>query len=801
MRIRAIFLTVIVLSFIPLTFVGIWSYNKSVEHEIAGSRQRNMLLAENLRTHLGQYHQNVDLVLGRMRHDALPVEGDRDLDRLMVQLDIRFLAKANFETGALLGQYTRPDTSTRIDLNLQQLLSLRENAFQGATTYSRLTKLADGKMAIYALQRFGDTFSIAQIDAYVFQKEANSLAFGKTGHAVITDRRGRVIAHPNPKLVSVAGDLSKLSPVALSLAGKAGFVTFHSSFWKQDVLAATVPIPRSNWGIMVNEGVLEVEQRAWESQRGFLFALFIGLAIATAASFSIARFFIKPLETMSARFRSDADRGSKPEPFHSRKLPYIGELAEVHRNYNRLVARINNAQSEIERLAYNDAVTGLANRESFRRRFQEVVESSEPSSAGGALIFIDLDNFKQVNDVHGHQSGDRLLADVGKAIQGELDKWSPDTALCETNQPFAARMGGDEFAILVPGLTDAAEADRLMESIGNALARRSIQDAQFALVGASIGCARYPHDGETCEEILKRADMAMYKAKNAGRGQHVLYDSGHGMLTPGELRHEIAKAIEQEELYLVYQPQLCAKSRRVMGIEALVRWQHPERGVQPPDLWLPEIANSATIVELGEWVVERALSDLSEIHRTGRNISTAVNIGSKHFLTPGFTDMMAKLADQCGIERNRIEIEVTEEALFQSTDHAELVLNDLRNRGFCISIDDFGRGFSNMARLADLAVDFLKIDRSIVDGAQKNPRTRSILASTISMAHELGCKTIAEGVETVRQADFTTYMGADFLQGYYFAQPMTKAELLDWLEVWEGGTISGLNRRLLESVA
>ncbi len=801
MRIRAIFLAVVALSFIPLTFVGVWSYRHAVENEFADSRQRNMLLAENLRTFLIQYHENIGLTLSKTRYAELSMESDGDLNRMMIQLGVRFLAKVDFQSGMLLDEYSRPDTSGGIGLNQSERLALRENAFQGATTYSQIKALSDGRTVLYALRRFGNVFSIAQIEANVFQDKANSISFGETGHVAITDRRGRVIAHPNEKLVLKAYSLSKLSPVAHTLAGKTGFVTFYSPFWKQDVLAAALPVPRSNWGIMVNEGVPEIEQRAWESQWGFLIALVIGLIMVVLVAFLIVRFFVKPLESMSAQFRTDADSGSRPAPFHGKTLPYIGELAEVHRNYNLLVKQINKAQGEIERLAYSDTVTGLANRSSFKQRFQEIVESADSSAKGCALIFIDLDNFKQVNDVHGHQSGDRLLAAVAKAIVTELEAWSSQRISKNTSEPLAARIGGDEFAILVPGLVDAAEANNLMKSVGKAVARPSTEDTQFAFVGASVGCARYPLDGETCEEILKRADMAMYKAKNAGRGQQVLYNSGHGMLTPGELRHEIANAIEQGELYLVYQPQLCAKSRRVMGVEALVRWQHPERGVQPPDLWLPEIANTSTIIELGEWVVETALSDLSHLHETGRNISAAVNIGSKHFLTPGFTDMMARLADQCGIERDRIEVEVTEDAIFQSTDHAELVLNDLRNRGFRISIDDFGRGFSNMARLADLAVDFVKIDRSIVDGAQKNPRTRSILASTISMAHELGCKTIAEGVETVRQADFTTYMGADFLQGYYFAQPMKKNELFDWLEVWEGGTISGLNRRLLESVA
>ena len=806
MRIRAIFLAVVLLSVLPAAFIGFWSHEASLKREVSAAQQRSMLSANHLKSHLQRYQDDLAAFLNSISVTQSENSTIGGLDRLMKQLHIRRLATVDYSTGRVVSRMMSPATKFDAGINEAQIQRLKELAVSGKTVFSPVTAGHSGNNVIYAVQHDGHTFSVAEIDASFFVELADLVSFNGSGHAAIFDRAGNILAHPilaHPMRdwVATRKNLASLPPVKRMRFGEAGIDTFFSPALGEEITAAVTSVSGSGWGIMVPQTVSSIQKKAAESQSGLVFSLVSGVFIAILSGFLLSRYFVGPLEAMSERFRNDANRSVLTETEDLDIPLYVHELAEVHRNYNLLVRQVTRAQGEVERIAYYDTVTGLANRDNFNRRFEKVVADASAFSTGGALIYIDLDNFKQINDVHGHEAGDELLVAVADSLRDVVGFWHEGKSNDLIGEPLVARMGGDEFAVLVPGLTDADAANGLMEFIGKSVAQPPIENNRFAVVGTSIGCARFPLDGKTCEDILKRADMAMYKAKNSGRGRHVLFNTQHGMLTPGEIRHEIAEAIEQDQLCLYYQPQLCAKSRRVMGVEALVRWQHPTRGLQPPDLWLPEIVNSSIIVRLGEWVAERAIADLAELHATGRNISTAINIGSNHFLTPGFTEMLSQTADRHGVERGRVEIEVTEDALFRSATDAELVLSDLRNRGFRISIDDFGKGFSNMARLADLTVDFLKIDRSIVDGAQKNPRTRSILASAISMAHELGCMTIAEGVETVRQADFTTYMGADFLQGYYFAQPMPKEELMDWMKAWEGGTISGLNRQLLDSVA
>ncbi|MEP0234393.1 bifunctional diguanylate cyclase/phosphodiesterase [Roseibium sp.] len=419
------------------------------------------------------------------------------------------------------------------------------------------------------------------------------------------------------------------------------------------------------------------------------------------------------------------------------------------------------------------------------------------------MVLIDLDNFKEVNDLHGHDAGDQLLRACANQILGTTRNHlasGSEPAPNSLASPIVARIGGDEFIIMIQGLVEKDEIQAFLDALRTELAAPA-PELPFTLnKSASIGCSRFPQDGQDVEELIKRADIAMYHAKNSGKNRSELYAPEIGARSTAEIRRDVLNAVETDGFFLEYQPKICANRRKVRGVEALVRWNHPEYGRFMPDFWLPAIANSPAISALGEWVLKRAMKDQMALAKAGHDIFMSVNIGPGHFVTPGFVQSVDAIRDELGFDAARLEIEVTEDALFVSEDQAVEAFNSLNKSGYKVSIDDFGKGYSNIARLARLPVDFLKIDRSIIVGAFEDDRIRAILESTFDMARKLDCKTVAEGVETLQHAEFATRLGANCLQGYYFAKSMPLDDLKDWLRNQSCNSLCAYQERLKQAV-
>lgn len=431
----------------------------------------------------------------------------------------------------------------------------------------------------------------------------------------------------------------------------------------------------------------------------------------------------------------------------------------------------------LKELAYGDPMTGLPN----RVRLEQVATPLLAGGKKGCLIFIDLDNFKEVNDVHGHNIGDaflrqqaRRIEEAAKLLVGKNDKWGA------AGDPIVARLGGDEFAVLVPGLSrkDAAKGfltilQRLLSDPGD--------DFEFLhRCGASMGCAFYPRDGANLDDLLKRADMAMYHAKQEGRNRFQIYDPEIGSLTMSELRHEVDCALENDDFHLVYQPQVCARTHRMVGVEALIRWNHERYGFMAPDQWIPLIGNSGLINRVGEWAMARAMRDHHFWKEQGHEIGIAINVGAFHFASNGFVETLKRIAARHDFEPRFMEIEITEDALFNTAIDPEAVLNKLKASGFRTAIDDFGKGYSNIARLSALPFDCLKIDRSVIDGAGAGGRGAAVMKCITSMARELHCTMVAEGVENAATCELARKMAVQTLQGYHFSRPIDREALLDW---------------------
>jgi diguanylate cyclase len=407
--------------------------------------------------------------------------------------------------------------------------------------------------------------------------------------------------------------------------------------------------------------------------------------------------------------------------------------------------------------ALHDPLTGLPNRELFGQRLEELVECR----AGGAVVLVDLDRFKEVNDGLGHQAGDQLLRIVGQRLAEALR--AGDTV---------ARLGGDEFGLLLPELTDATMARELVQRISDALSREAVVLGVPVTVEASFGIALHPDDGATPETLLTAADAAMYHGKRGAQGI-VLYDRALPT-TPAHhlsMQHDIRRAIEEDELVLEYQPQIDLATGECAGVEALVRWDHPQLGRLGPATFLPAVEQSAVIAPLTEWVLRRALADCVAWTAQGRPWRVAVNLSARNLEQEDFAASVVALATAAGVPPQRVHLEMTETALPADLGTVSTTLAELRAYGFGIALDDFGVGYASLSHLRTLELTEVKIDRAFVAGVDSNDEDREVVRSLVQLAHGLGLSVCAEGVETAASAEWLLTVGCDAAQGYHFSRP------------------------------
>jgi len=416
--------------------------------------------------------------------------------------------------------------------------------------------------------------------------------------------------------------------------------------------------------------------------------------------------------------------------------------------------------------ALHDPLTGLPNRELFRRKAEDALARG-PRGEQGAVVLIDLDHFKEVNDTLGHHAGDELLKIVGRRLVESLR--TDDTV---------ARLGGDEFGLILPRGGSREETLELLTRVQRELGQEVVLDDVPLSVEASFGVCFYPGGSETVEGLLQHADAAMYQGKH-GKAGVVVYELGtpqhatHALVMQGELRG----ALERDELVLYYQPKMELATGRVSGVEALVRWQHPERGLMPPLEFLPVAERSELIEPLTDWVLRRALADYTAWTAAGLDWTVAVNISARNLGSLTFADRVRQILQETGVRPDRLHFEVTETALAFDTGLAGDVFGALAMQGISMSIDDFGIGYTSLSQLRTLKVSEVKIDQTFVAGLPGNEQDRAIVRSVIDLGHNLGCMVTAEGVEYQDVADWLVDAGCDYAQGYLWLRPRP------WLEV------------------
>ena len=451
-------------------------------------------------------------------------------------------------------------------------------------------------------------------------------------------------------------------------------------------------------------------------------------------------------------------------------------------------------EARIKYLAYFDTLTGLPNRQLLVREMRRAIRAAETSGTLIALLYLDLDRFKRINDNLGHSVGDALLKAVGRRLHQSIrptDMISSVAAGKPAARGSVARLGGDEFVVLVTDLTEEGQATDVADRIREALGQPFDCGGHRFVVTPSIGIALFPKDGSDIEDLLVKADMAMYKAKDQGRNSHAFYGESMAIrsLSRLELENDLRRAFDAGDFQIHHQPKVDLATGRVVGVEALLRWQHATRGWISPETFIPVAEESGLIVALGEWVLRETCRQLQRWAGTDLgHLTIAVNVSVQQFAREDFVESVLRTLQHFNVQPKMLELEITESLLLRNVDDTTACMKRFRAAGLTLSIDDFGTGYSSLGYLRSFPVDALKIDRSFVKDLSPKGDGGGICAAIIALARELKLLVIAEGVENLEQVEFLRAHRCDQVQGYLMSAPLPVEELESLLRSAPDGT-------------
>ena len=428
------------------------------------------------------------------------------------------------------------------------------------------------------------------------------------------------------------------------------------------------------------------------------------------------------------------------------------------------------SEQKLYHMAYYDSLTGLHNKEWFIEKLDHSIQEAKKSDTLLGLIFLDLDSFKSINDTMGHSTGDNVLKMTAERLSS-----------CLREKDAIARFGADEFLILIANIKKLEELKKITDRIIRAFEECiHVQDIEYFMT-ASAGVAVYPVDGEDSETLLKNADIAMYEAKAGGKNQ-ILYCSPamkEETIKKIKLTNSLYRALDKNELYLHYQPQVEVKSQKIVGFEALLRWNNEEYGMVSPNIFIPMAEQTGLIRPIGLWVIKTACKQFKEFNKSGnKNITLSVNLSIEQLKDITIAERISQILYDTKMNPKNLQIEITESIAFNEDSHILERLEDIRNLGISVSIDDFGKGYSSFNRLKTFNIDLIKIDMDFVHGIiSRSQKDRAIIKSIIQIAKNLKIKVLAEGVETEEQFTYLRDNGCDIIQGYYFYKPMPASEI------------------------
>lgn len=612
-----------------------------------------------------------------------------------------------------------------------------------------------------------------QLDFMVEQMMASRI--GKNGHTLIVNNEGKILFHQDPSQVG-----QYISAVLLEKA----FATAQN---KQLVpalyleLNSLLSARRLHDGLLLI-GMLPEKELLQESQRlGTLVAwIVLGTLVLIIITLLIAiRFLmVKPLKQLR-RAVSEIGYGNLNPKI---SLSSNDELGQLMLSFQKMAGSLEKSRLKIEHLAYHDSLTGLPNRFQAHEALRQMISLARRENAKMAVLFLDLDNFKRINDTLGHQVGDQLLKKMAARLSSVLRE---EDFIHRNNSDLLARLGGDEFVILLANIENSLDAARVSSRILSMMKEPFHLDDKEIYSSSSIGISLFPDDGTEVDDLIKRADAAMYQAKEQGRNNFQFYSASYNLAAFEHISLEgrLRRALRNSELELYYQPLVQTKTGKVVGLEALLRWNDPTEGLIAPDRFIPIAEDSGLILPIGEWVLREAGRQLSAWHTAHiTDASVSVNVSTIQLQRQNLEAIVTQVLRDNSLQPHHLELEITETALMKIKPEVIKSLDSMRQRGVTISLDDFGTGYSSLSVLQELPISKLKIDKSFVQDMLIEPKDAAIVSAVIFIAKSLGLHSTAEGVETPEQAARLAQEGCDQLQGYLLCRPLPVAEMTQFLK-------------------
>lgn len=636
-------------------------------------------------------------------------------------------------------------------------------------------------------------YIISTISLSYFKDFLSSIKMGETGFGVVLDKNGTIIYHPESRLIGTNIGNQKLGTLVTDYykgnINQCG--AFEFTYERIDRIYGYSVIPDLDWVLLVKQDVSEIINLAVIIIYVLFWAIFVLMVIVIVVSNKFAKNYTDPIIELKDTMRTASD-GNLEVQSNLKAKNEFGELSRslnkmlhiIKGNYNELTAmheelitneeQLRNNYNRIEYLAYHDVLTNLPNKLAFTERVNSTLSLSPGSNKLHAVYFVDLDNFKTVNDTLGHDYGDILLSQTADQLLSLI-----------TSDDILARAGGDEFLIFGENLDTQKEALDFAARVIDAFKRPFNLNGELAYVSMSIGIALYPKNGTQTNSLIKNADIAMYKSKDTGKNKYTLFDkSMEDELNRNALILEVLRgAVRNNEIYAVYQPQININSNKIIGFEALMRIESTKLGKLPPYEFIPIAEESGLIVELGEWILKEACRFNKSLIDLGYPpYIVSVNISSVQINRAGFVTMVDNVLKETGLPPNYLELEITESTIVSSITNAVDLLKSLQDLGVRISLDDFGTGYSSLNYLTSMPINTLKIDKSFIDNISRNEKDSLIAEAIIQLAHSIEVEVIAEGAEYNDQLFVLKNKKCDMVQGYVYSKPLPASRMLAILD-------------------
>ncbi|MFY0521555.1 EAL domain-containing protein [Lysinibacillus sp. UGB7] len=587
-------------------------------------------------------------------------------------------------------------------------------------------------------------------------RSVSQLTFAEGDILYILDPTGKIVAHPQEKLA----EKPKGNYYDEILRNSSGDISFKVNGNLKKAIFLTNA--QTGWRIIAEIDQLKIAQSVKPIFNITLFVLLIAICLTSILISIIVRSITKPLQVLvdASEKVSEGDLSGHVIITSQDEFQKLGDA------YNHMI-------DSLSKFALYDPLTNLPNRRQFVFTLEQAITQARSEQSKFAIIFIDVDNFKQVNDTLGHSAGDELLQKMAEQLQS-----------CIGSQGMVARLGGDEFVIFLENSADHAYLEKMLSTLRDSFVQPFTIHGQITFVQMSMGIASYPIDGVSQEELLKHADIAMYKAKELGGNNHRFFDDKMNELVikKDQIERMMRLALARNEFNVHYQPQIESTTGKIRGFEALVRWNSPELGFVSPEDFVPIAEKIGLITQIDEWVMYQAcLKNVELQHQFGYPFLMAVNISALQLGRADFVDKVQLILNETKMKPEHLEIEITESILVESFESSICILRKLENLGVKIAQDDFGTGYSSLNYLKLLPIHTLKIDKSLIQNMTSATAEKTIIESIIHLAHKLGHDVVAEGVETKEQYILLKEWNCDFVQGYYFSRPVSEDKLVELL--------------------